>query len=157
MVGVVAAAESRSFCSVFAMWDAESAVIHYGLIIRWPCRCAGEESRVGRARGVLSDHLLDERRLSTNTLSAYRNDLRQFEGYLSQLARTPGGRCGRRNRAADRSDSRQLVVSSCSCGSAATRRPRLPARWQRSNRSFSISIEKGTFRPIPLPLSARPR
>ena len=31
-------------------------------------------------------YLLDERRLSTNTLSAYRNDLRQFEGYLSQLA-----------------------------------------------------------------------
>jgi integrase/recombinase XerD len=30
--------------------------------------------------------LLDERRLSTNTLSAYRNDLRQFEGYLGQLA-----------------------------------------------------------------------
>jgi integrase/recombinase XerD len=31
-------------------------------------------------------YLLDERRLSTNTLSAYRNDLRQFEGYLRQLA-----------------------------------------------------------------------
>jgi integrase/recombinase XerD len=30
-------------------------------------------------------YLLDERRLSTNTLSAYRNDLRQFDGYLGGL------------------------------------------------------------------------
>jgi integrase/recombinase XerD len=31
-------------------------------------------------------YLLKERRLSSNTLSAYRNDLRQFEVYLSRLA-----------------------------------------------------------------------